>query len=169
MIKDLKPFLLGGEMNARFNSKLEVSYDEFPYLLEAGTQNIAGVFGFASAIDYLNEIGLENIAKHEKKLKRYLVDKLKDNNKIIIYNDFNDSGIFTFNVKNVFSQDVATYLSSKNICIRSGTHCSKLLPEFLNTSTTCRLSLYLYNDFDDLDLFIKHVTNSEDFLDAFFN
>ena len=162
------PFIYGGEMNSRFDSSLNVSLKEFPLSFEAGTQNIAGILGFAEACKYLNNIGLEEIEKHEKSLKTYAIKQLKEMKNIILYNDFNDSGIITFNVKDIHAQDVATFLSSNNVFIRSGNHCAKLLPEVLNVNSTCRASLYLYNDFSDIDALVSSLKKSGDFLDVYF-
>ena len=168
LIKLIHPIIYGGEMNSRFDTTGEILLKEFPLSFEAGTQNIAGVIGFASAIKYLEKIGLNEIEKHEKELKRYAIKRLKENKNIILYNDFNDSGIITFNVRNIHAQDVATYLSTNNVFIRSGNHCSKLLPELMKVSSTCRASLYLYNDYDDIDTLCLTLKKSEDFLDAYF-
>ena len=155
-------------MNSRFDSNLDVTLKEFPLSFEAGTQNIAGVIGFASAIKYLEKVGQDEIEKHERELKRYAIKRLKENKNIILYNEFNDSGIITFNVKDIHAQDVATYLSTNNVFIRSGNHCSKLLPEIMKVNSTCRASLYLYNDYDDIDTLVSTLKKSEDFLDAYF-
>ena len=168
LINKIHPIIYGGEMNSRFDTNMDVTLKEFPLSFEAGTQNIAGVIGFASAIKYLEKIGLDEIEKHERELKRYAIKRLKENKNIILYNDFNDSGIITFNVKDIHAQDVATYLSTNNVFIRSGNHCSKLLPEIMKVNSTCRASLYLYNDYDDIDTLVSTLKKSEDFLDAYF-
>ena len=168
LINKIHPIIYGGEMNSRFDSNMDVTLKEFPLSFEAGTQNIAGVIGFASAIKYLEKIGLDEIEKHERELKRYAIKRLKENKNIILYNEFNDSGIITFNVKDIHAQDVATYLSTNNVFIRSGNHCSKLLPEIMKVNSTCRASLYLYNDYDDIDTLVSTLKKSEDFLDAYF-
>lgn len=168
LINKIHPIIYGGEMNSRFDTNMDVTLKEFPLSFEAGTQNIAGVIGFASAIKYLEKIGLDEIEKHERELKRYAIKRLKENKNIILYNEFNDSGIITFNVKDIHAQDVATYLSTNNVFIRSGNHCSKLLPEIMKVNSTCRASLYLYNDYDDIDTLVSTLKKSEDFLDAYF-
>lgn len=169
LIDLLSPTFYGGEMNARFSSDGSLSLDDFPYRLEAGTQNISGALGLAKACDYLDQIGLENIHEHEMKLRRIAIEGLKRNGNAILYNEDADSGIITFNIKDVFAQDVATYLSSKGVFVRSGQHCAKILPEFLNTQGTVRASLYLYNTVEDIERFVQASATAEDFLDAFFN
>ncbi len=169
VLEKMTPLLYGGEMNARFHSDMYLSLDDIPYRFEAGTQNVAGVLGLASACRYLEKIGFDNIEEHEKSLRRLAIDGLRKNGNAIIYNEEADTGIITFNIKNVFAQDVATYLSHKGVFVRSGTHCAKILPEFLHVDSTVRASLYFYNTKEDIEAFVKACSTAEDFLDAFFD
>ncbi len=169
ILEKMSPLLYGGEMNARFHSDMYLSLDDIPYRFEAGTQNIAGVLGLKSACEYLSKIGFDQIEEHEAMLRRLAIDGLKKNGNAIIYNEDADSGIITFNIKNVFPQDVATYLSSKGVFVRSGTHCAKILPEFMHVDGTVRASIYLYNTKEDIEAFVQACSTAEDFLDAFFN
>ena len=169
ILEKMSPLLYGGEMNARFHSDMYLSLDDIPYRFEAGTQNIAGVLGLKSACEYLSKIGFDSIEEHEAMLRRLAIDGLKKNGNAIIYNEDADSGIITFNIRNVFPQDVATYLSSKGVFVRSGTHCAKILPEFMHVDGTVRASIYLYNTKEDIEAFVQACSTAEDFLDAFFN
>ena len=169
MLEKISPTFYGGEMNARFDSTGYLSLDDLPYRLEAGTQNVAGILGLAKACQYLENIGFDKIHEHELHLRRMAVDRLKKNGNAILYNEDADSGIVTFNIKDVFAQDVATYLSSKGVFVRSGQHCAKILPEYLKTQGTVRASFYLYNTEEDVKAFVKACSTAEDFLDAFFN
>lgn len=168
MLDKLSPIMFGGEMNARFHSDGYLSLDDLPNRLEAGTMNISGAIGLAKACEYLLSIGIDNIINHEKMLKELAIEGLKENGNAIIYNENSESGIITFNIKDVFSQDVATYLSHKGVFIRSGTHCAKLLEEVTHVSSTCRASLYLYNTVEDVQAFVDACKHAEDYLDAFF-
>lgn len=168
-LEKLTPLFYGGEMNARFHSDGYLSLDDIPYRFESGTQNIAGVIGFAKACEYLDSIGFDEIQKHEQKLKKLAVEGLKKNGNCDIYNEDSESGLVTFNIHNVFSQDAASYLSDKGVFIRTGTHCAKLLPEYLNVETTARASFYIYNDEEDVLAFVEACKHAEDFLDVFFN
>lgn len=168
LLEKLTPLMYGGEMNARFHSDGYLSLDDVPYRFEAGTQNVAGVLGLAKACLYLERIGFDNIHAHELELRRLAVDGLKKNGNAIIYNEDATTGIISFNIKDVFPQDAATYLSSKGVFVRSGTHCAKILPEFLHVDGTLRASLYLYNTKEDIQAFVKACSTAEDFLDAFF-
>ena len=168
-LEKISPVLYGGERNARFNSKGDVSLDDFPYRREAGTQNVAGALGLAKACEYVSSVGFDAIHEHERKLRKLAIKGLKENGNAILYNEDADSGIITFNIKDVFPQDVATYLSSKGVFVRSGQHCAKILPEILNVPGTVRASLYRYNTEEDIQAFIKACSTAEDFLDAFFH
>ena len=155
----VKPLNVGGGMNASFDSLMNVEYKELPHRLEAGTPNISGVIAFSKAIDYINKLGIDNIHKYEVDLKKYMVDKMTKLNNITIYNKDIPNGIVTFNVNDVFSQDVAAYLNKKNVCIRVGSHCAKILSEVLGVKNTCRASLYFYNTKEEVDKFIELLEN----------
>lgn len=169
LLKQIDPLLSGGGMNARFNTCGDVSLLNPPAKFEAGTQNIEGALGLAAAIKYISKIGMENIKNHEKELRLYAIKKLKELDNVILYNETADSGIITFNIKDVFAQDAATYLNSKGICVRSGQHCAKILTDFLHTMATIRASLYFYNTKEDIDAFVNVCKKAGDFLDAYFN
>ena len=169
LLEKMDAFLLGGGMNIDFDTKCNVSYLESPAKFEAGTQNLAGILGFKAAVDFINEIGLDNIHEHEVSIKKYIVDALKDCDNIVIYNKDSDGAMITFNMKGVFAQDEATLLNSKGIAIRSGLHCAKVLDEFLKVPATCRASFYLYTSYEEADAFIDAIKNGGDILDAYFN
>ncbi len=158
-LNKVKPLVLGGGMNAFFDSLGNVEYKELPEKLEAGTQNIAGILGFGKAIDYLEKLGIENVHKYEADLKKYMVDKLSNLKNVTIYNAKIENGIVTFNVEGVFAQDVAAYLNKKGICVRVGNHCAKILSEVLGVKNTCRASLYFYNTKEDVDKFVEALDN----------
>lgn len=158
-LNNTKPIIFGGGMNASFNENGTRVYDEIPELLEAGTPNIAGVIGFGEAINYLNKIGMDNIENYEKELKQYAINKLKTVPNIIIYNEFSNSGIITFNISDIFAQDLAIYLNKYDICVRSGSHCAKILKDELKIKNTCRISLYFYNTKEEIDYLVKVLSN----------
>ena len=159
LLNDINPIIFGGGMNSSFSFNGEREYKELPYLLEAGTPNIAGVIAFGSIINYLNKIGIKNIEEREKELKEYALKKLKNVKNIIIYNENTDSGIITFNIKDIFSQDLAIYLNKYNICVRAGNHCAKILKDELGIKNTCRISFYFYNTFEEIDKLVEVLNN----------
>ncbi len=160
LLNNIKPIIFGGGMNSSFQFDGTRIYSEIPSLLEAGTPNIAGVIGFGEAIKYLNNIGMNNISKYEKDLKKYAVNKLKEVKDIIIYNENSESGIITFNIKDIFAQDLAIYLNKYNICVRAGNHCAKILKDDLGIKNTCRISLYFYNTKEEIDYLVKILNNN---------
>lgn len=158
----------GGGMNVKFDNCQNMLIKKPPYKFEGGTPAIAEIIGFNKAIEYLEEIGMENIHQYEKELKEYAIKKLEKLDNVIVYNKDNDTGIITFNIKDVFCQDAGTFFNSKGIALRSGHHCAKLLPNHLNVVGTVRASLYFYNTKEEIDTFVEVCKHGGDFLDAFF-
>ena len=169
LLKDMEPLLLGGGMNARFDKDGNVIYKEGPERFEAGTPNIEGVIGLAKASEYLMDVGLENIHEYEIELKRYMIEKMSKLDNVKIYNPDNISSTVSFNINDIFAQDVATYLSTKNIAVRSGNHCAKILHNLIGTDQSIRASLYLYNTKEEIDYFVDIVgkTTLVDTIDVF--
>ena len=158
-LNNMKPVRYGGGMNASFLPDGTRIYDDIPTLFEAGTQNIAGVIGFGATLDYLNKIGMENIQAYEKELRSYAIEKLKEVPGIILYNEKSEGGIITFNMKDIFAQDLAIYLNKYHICVRAGNHCAKILKDELKIKNTCRMSLYFYNTKEEIDRMIEVLKN----------
>lgn len=165
---DLNPLFLGGGMNTRFDTCGNYSLHLPPQKFESGTVNLVGAVGLASACKYLNNIGMENIENREIELRQYCLKKMKEIDGIKIYNETAETGIITFNYKNIFAQDLATHLSSYGICVRSGNHCAKILNNYLNTVATVRVSLYFYNTYEEIDKFIDALKKGDEFLDVYF-
>ena len=161
LLDKLKPINYGGGMNVSFVRPKEIEYKELPCKLEAGTQNIAGVIGFGKAIDYINNIGIDNIEEYCIELKEYLINKLKNIKNINIYNENVEGSIVTFNVEGVFAQDTAIYLDKYNIYVRSGNHCAKKLEDELGIKNTCRISIYFYNTKEDADKLVDALNNDK--------
>lgn len=155
----MKPMFYGGGMNAIYDEFGYMELREIPVKHEAGTQNIAGVIGMGSAIDLLNSIGMNKIIKHEHELKEYFIGELKKLDNIILYNANVVGSIVSFNVKDIFSQDVSVYLDQHHICVRSGSHCSKILNTVFGVDNTCRVSFGIYNTKTEIDKFIEVIKN----------
>lgn len=169
LLNQMAPLIWGGGMNSRFDSKGNIGLQETPFQFEAGTPHIAGAYGLLAAVQYLETIGMENIAAYERELRNYAVLRLKEKVPgIIIYNETADTGIITFNLSGIFAQDAATHFNSNGIALRAGLHCAKLSPQHLMTPATVRASLYFYNTFDEVDQFVEVAKRGGDFLDAFF-
>lgn len=159
LLKETRPIIFGGGMNSEFTTDGKRIYKEIPDLLEAGTPNVAGVIAFGYIIDYLNNIGMDNIMRKEKELRDYLIKSLQKLPQIKIYNENSESAIIAFNYLDIFPQDLAIYLDKYNICVRAGSHCAKMLKEELAIKNTCRISLYFYNTKEEIDYLIKVLSN----------
>jgi len=168
MLEKMSPVFVGGGNNVTFHPEAEVTYLEAPEKFEAGTLNIEGIYGLNAAIDYIEKIGLENIYEYEQNLRKYAIKRMKELPDLTIYNESAEAGIITFNMKGVFAQDLGTYLNSKGIAVRTGQHCAKMLPIFLNNPATVRVSLYFYTTKEDIDTLIEALKNGGNFLDAYF-
>ena len=153
LLKGMVPLMYGGGMNEKFDSPECVELKDVPTRFEAGTPNIAGVIGFGSVINYINNIGIDNVYKHEIELKDYCISKMKEIPHINIISN-SDSGIVTFNVEGIFPQDVAVYLNKYKICVRAGNHCAKILKNETNVNNTVRASFYIYNTKEEIDKFV---------------
>lgn len=159
LLNNIEPIIYGGGMNVTFNSDGLRIYHELPYMLEAGTPNIADVIGFGSIIEYLNQIGMKQIQQYETKLRQYAISKLKKISNLTIYNETSESGIIALNYKDIFAQDLAIYLNKYHICVRAGNHCAKILKDELKIKNTCRISFALYNTKEEIDRLVEVLMN----------
>lgn len=133
----------------------KTEYAEGALRFEPGTPNIAGVIGFAAAIDFMNEIGLSNIYNHELELVNYAQQKLKEIDEVILYGVSNrKAGVISFNIKNQHPFDVGTLLDKYGIAVRTGHHCTQPLMQHLGIQGTVRVSFAVYNTKDEIDFFI---------------
>lgn len=151
MQKILFPQRLGGGMN------FSISLDDYEMLdsiekYEGGTPNVAGIYGWEAAIDFINEIGYDYIGEYEKEISRYAREKLSSLENVIVYEkDDYSSATLAINIKGVFAQDLASYLGNKNIIVRSGLSCAKLICHIIDVSEVVRISLYIYNNKEEID------------------
>ncbi len=161
LLEEMEPQNLGGGMNESFDNPNEVYLKELPTRLEAGTPNIAGALGLGAAITYLENIGMNKIEAYEKKLRKYALEKLVAIPHLDILNVESDSGIISFNVVGVFSQDVAYYLNKYKVCVRAGNHCAKILKQETGVQNSLRVSLYFYNTEQDIDNLVELLSNKD--------
>ena len=152
LLEEMEPFLGGGEMINKVNMH-ESTWNEIPWKFEAGTPKVAQVIGLGAAIKYLMNIGLENIHNHEQGLLQYALDILEQNENIILYGNPPERGaVIPFNLKNIHAHDLAKFLDLDGICIRAGHHCAQPIMNYLNVSSTARISMNIYNDENDIDI-----------------
>lgn len=162
LLEDMDPICFGGGMNQFFEADNSYEFKNSPVKFEAGTPPIAEVIGLRSAILYLMDIGMDKIHDYEVELKKYMIEKLSKIPNIVIYNKKSNSGILAFNIKGVFSQDTSIYLNHYKVYVRAGNHCTKLLKDEINIKNTVRVSMYLYNNKEDIDKLVEVLEKSED-------
>lgn len=162
LLNDMDTILYGGGMNQYFEGDNSYELKKAPIKFEAGTPPIAEVIGLKRAIEYLMDIGMDEIHQHEMKLKKYLVSELEKISNITVYNKKSNSGILAFNINGVFAQDASVYLNHYHIYVRAGNHCAKMLKDEIGIKNTVRVSMYLYNNKDDVDRFIEILKKSDD-------
>ncbi|OBZ13396.1 cysteine desulfurase [Bacillus sp. FJAT-26390] len=163
LLNNMEPIEYGGEM-IDFVDLYESTWKEIPYRFEGGTPIIAGAVGLGAAIDFLQEIGLDEIDRHERHLATYAYEKLSSLDGITLYGPKeNRVGLVTFNLEDVHPHDVATVLDSKGIAVRAGHHCCQPLMRWLNVSATARASFYLYNTENDIDRLADALLQTKEF------
>ena len=155
LLESMEPFLFGGDMISTV-TKEKSTWNELPWKYEAGTPNIAGGIGLGFAIDYLENIGLEQIEEHESELLDYTLNNLKELPWLEIYTPLEGQrvGVVSFNVKGVHPHDVAGVMDEDGIAVRSGHHCTQPLMNRLNIEYALRASFYLYNTKEEIDQFL---------------
>ena len=104
---------------------------------------------------------MDKIYEYELELKKYAIKRLKEVKDIMIYNENSESGIITFNIKDIFSQDTAVFLNHFGICVRAGNHCAKIVKDEINVTNTCRASFYLYNTKEEIDKLADALNNQD--------
>ncbi len=162
-LQRLEPCMGGGEMITSVWLDRAV-WNEPPYKFEAGTPNIAGAVGLGAAVEYLQEIGMDVIAEHEKALTAYTMEKLESVDGLTLYGPrLNRAGVFSFNVGELHAHDVAQFLDSRCVAIRAGHHCAHPLTRKLGVAATARASLYLYNEREDIDILIEALAECREF------
>ncbi|NIZ62758.1 cysteine desulfurase [Sedimentitalea sp. CY04] len=152
---EMRPFIGGGDMIKEV-TKDQVTYNDPPMKFEAGTPGIVQTIGFGAALDYLMDLGMDNIAAHEARLKDYTLQRLTGLNWLNIQGQAAEkAAIFSMTIEGAaHAHDISTILDKKGVAVRAGHHCAGPLMEHLGVSATCRASFGLYNTTDEVDLLI---------------
>jgi len=154
LLEALPPYQGGGEMISSVTFE-KTEYADLPYKFEAGTPNISGVIGFGAAIDYMNDIGFDNIESYEQELLKYATDRLKEIPGIKIYgNAVNKISVISFNLSSHHPSDIGSILDQFGIAVRTGQHCTQPVMDYYNIPGTVRVSLSFYNTKSEIDLLI---------------
>ena len=162
ILEEMDPFMGGGEMINTVNMD-KSTWNDVPWKFEAGTPNIAQVIGLGAAIDYIEEIGIENIHQYEQELLQYGLDILSQDENITLYGNPTTRGaVIPFNVKNIHPHDLAKFLDTDGICIRAGHHCAQPIMNKLEITATARASFYIYNTRNDIEKLVEGIKKTAD-------
>jgi cysteine desulfurase/selenocysteine lyase len=154
-LREMPPYQGGGDMIERVTFE-KTTYDDLPAKFEAGTPNYIGAIGLGSALDYLTNIGLDNIQNYEKKLLDYGTAKLTAINGLKLYGTSkNKTCIFSFLLENIPPYDTGIILDKMSIAVRTGHHCTQPLWEHYKVEGSVRASLAFYNTFEEIDYFCE--------------
>lgn len=159
ILNKMTPFLMGGDM-IEYVYEQDTTFAPLPNKFEAGTQNVEGVVGLGAAIDYIENLGYDNIAKIEEDVVEYARQELEKLDFLTLYmtpNKERHQAVISFNIKGVHPHDVASILDSNGVCVRSGNHCAQPLMRFLGIDSTCRASFYFYNTKEDVDKLVDAI------------
>jgi len=163
LLEQMEPVLYGGSMISDVDY-FSSTWNDVPWKFEAGTQNIPGVIGLGAAIDFLRKIGMDAIQSHDMALTDYALEQMQLVSKLHIYGPLTNRGpVISFSLADIHPHDLATFLDSKNIAIRSGHHCAKLIMKRLKVPATARASFYLYNNKQEIDQFIINLDKAKDY------
>ncbi|MBL32381.1 MAG: cysteine desulfurase CsdA [Gammaproteobacteria bacterium] len=155
LLSRLDPLMGGGEMISDVTFS-KTTYADLPSKFEAGTPNISGVIAFGKAIDYLNEIGLDNIEQYEKSLLEYANSKLKEIDGLKIYGDTkNKTSLISFNIDGIHSYDIGSILDKFGIAVRTGQHCAQPIMDHFGIDGTVRASFSFINTIEEIDHFYE--------------
>ncbi len=165
LLREMSPYQFGGEMINDVHRD-QSTWADIPFKFEAGTQNIAGAVGLGAAIDYLNNIGMDNVQKREQELVDYVLPQLIAIPDVQVYgpqSPAKHTGVIAFNINGLHPHDVATALDMDGVAVRAGHHCAQPLMEDLGVTATARASFYFYNTKGDADQLIKAIKETKEF------
>ncbi len=164
LLKKLSPLMGGGEMISDVTFE-KTTYADLPHKFEAGTPNISGAIAFGYALDYLNEIGLENIYNYENELLDYATKSLKQIDGLKIYGDVkNKTSVISFNIENLHPYDIGSILDKFGIAVRTGQHCAQPIMDHFHISGTVRVSLSFINTKKEVDKLIEAINMAKKML-----
>jgi len=167
LLNSMEPIEFGGEM-IDIVEKDNSTFKDAPFRFEAGTPPIAGAIGLAAAIDYISNLGWDNVREHELELRDYATQKMSGIEGLKIFNPLPDIGIVSFNVDMVHPHDMATVYDVNGICVRAGHHCAQPLMKWLRQPATLRATFSIYNTKKDVDALVRAtIEGKETFGDVF--
>ena len=164
LLEEIEPFMGGGEMISDVTFE-KTTYAEIPHKFEAGTPNISGVIAFGVALDYMNNLGFENIRQYEDKLLKYATEKLKEIDGLIVYGDVkNKTSVISFNISGIHSYDIGSILDKYGVAVRTGQHCAQPIMDHFDIPGTVRVSLSFINTFEEIDILQEAIIKAKSML-----
>jgi cysteine desulfurase / selenocysteine lyase len=166
ILEEMDPFLGGGEMIREVHPD-HSTYNDLPYKFEAGTMNIAQAVGLGAAVDYLDDLGMENVREHERRLGEYAYRRLSELEGVTIYGPKEGrTGLVSFSLPDLHPHDISQLLNEEGVAIRSGHHCAQPLMRRLGVTATARASFYLYNTEEEVDALVEGLERAREFFGA---
>ena len=160
LLDEMLPYQGGGDMIKSVTFEKTI-YNDVPNKFEAGTPNISGAIALGAAIDYITNLGIKNIAKHETELLEYATEKISKIKGVrIIGNAENKASVLSFVIDNVHPHDVGTIMDAEGVAIRAGNHCNQPVMDFYSIPATARASFAIYNTKEDVDKLIAAITKT---------
>jgi cysteine desulfurase/selenocysteine lyase len=161
ILEGMEPYLYGGEMILKVDFE-DSTWNELPWKYEAGTPVICQGIALAAACDYLDDIGMERIERHEAELAAYAYDRLKENDDVEVYGPPGDDrgGLVAFNLEGVHAHDLSSILNDSAVAIRAGDHCTQPLHDVLGATASARASFYIYNTRAEVDRLVEAVDDA---------
>ncbi len=164
-LKKIPPFQGGGEMIATVTFE-KTTYADLPHKFEAGTPNICGGIAFGAALDYINAIGIEEIARYEHRLLKYATEKLLEIDGLKIYGTANNkTAVISFNIEGIHPYDIGTIVDKLGIAVRTGHHCTQPIMDYFKIPGTVRASFAFYNTIEEIDMFITAIKRAKTMLE----
>jgi cysteine desulfurase/selenocysteine lyase len=166
LLDEMDPYQGGGDMISSVDF-FQSTWNKVPHKFEAGTPNIADVIGLHAAMDYLDQVGREQIAEHDIALSAYAYDRLKELPGIRLFGpEKGRAGLVSFLLKDVHAHDVVTFADQRGVALRGGHHCNQPLMKKLGVESTTRASFYFYNTEVEVDRFIEVLQEIQKFFGA---
>ena len=169
ILEEMDPFMGGGSMILEVSCET-ATWNEIPQKFEAGTPDVAGAIGLGAAIDYLQQLGMENVRRHEVEVTTYALDRLSSVEDLMIFGPMDPEvrgGVISFNLLDVHPHDLGTILDQEGVAIRAGHHCCQPLMKWLDVSATARASFYVYNRPDEVDALVSALNKAREMLGGF--
>jgi len=163
-LNKLPPYQGGGEMISEVTFE-KTTYADLPHKFEAGTPNIAGVIAFGVALDYMNNIGFDEIAAYENELLQYATKKLLEIDKVVLYGTSEEkAAVISFNIEGIHPYDIGSIIDKLGIAVRTGHHCAQPIMDYYKIPGTVRASFSFYNTKEEIDLFIEALLRAQTML-----